>query len=72
MRFLADENFPGPAIRALRDQGYDVAWICEGLCGAQDEEVLARCSAESRILLTFDDSVVTRRGIRVRRLSGGR
>jgi hypothetical protein len=27
MRFLADENFPGGAVAALRENGYDVVWI---------------------------------------------
>jgi predicted nuclease of predicted toxin-antitoxin system len=54
MTFLADENFPRPAIEALRDAGFDVAWISEGQSGATDERVLARASAEGRTLLTFD------------------
>jgi predicted nuclease of predicted toxin-antitoxin system len=66
MRFLADENFPGPAVAALRQQGFDVAWICEGSSGAQDEAVLARCTRESRVLLTFDKDfgeLAFRRGV---------
>jgi hypothetical protein len=27
MRFLADENFPGDAVTALRASGHDVVWI---------------------------------------------
>jgi hypothetical protein len=27
MRFLADENFPGDAVTALRTAGHDLAWI---------------------------------------------
>jgi predicted nuclease of predicted toxin-antitoxin system len=54
MKFLADENFPGPALEALRKAGFDVAWICEGQSGAADEQVLARSAAERRTLLTFD------------------
>ncbi len=54
MRFLADENFPGGAVRALRDMGVDVAWVREGAPGAMDEEVLAWAVREERVLLTFD------------------
>lgn len=66
MRFLADENFPRPAIQALRNAGFDVAWVSEGQSGAADEEVLARCSAEARTLLTFDKDfgeIAFRRGM---------
>ena len=54
MNFLADENFPRPALEALRKAGFDVAWISEGQSGATDEQVLARSAAEGRTLLTFD------------------
>jgi len=29
MTFLADENFPRPAVEALRQAGLDVHWIAE-------------------------------------------
>jgi len=54
MRFLADENFPRPALEALRKAGFDVAWISEDQSGATDEQVLARSMTEGRTLLTFD------------------
>jgi predicted nuclease of predicted toxin-antitoxin system len=54
MSFLADENFPRPAIEALRKAGFDVAWISEGQSGATDEQVLGRSVVEGRTLLTFD------------------
>ncbi len=41
MNFLADENFPRPALEALRKAGFDIAWICEDQSGATDEQVLA-------------------------------
>jgi hypothetical protein len=34
--FLADENFPRPAVQALRDAGLDVLWIAEANPGAPD------------------------------------
>lgn len=51
---LANENFPGPAIRLLRDHGIDVLWASESMPGADDVEVLARARAEGRWLLTYD------------------
>ena len=41
MKFLADENFPRPALEALRKASFDVAWISEDQSGATDEQVLA-------------------------------
>jgi predicted nuclease of predicted toxin-antitoxin system len=54
MRILANENFPGPVVRALRELGHDVLWVKEIMCGASDVEVLSRAQAERRILTTFD------------------
>jgi Domain of unknown function (DUF5615) len=54
MRFLANENFPGPAVTALRAAGQDVAWVRLAKPGASDPEVLAWAAREERILLTFD------------------
>ncbi|ARN83080.1 DUF5615 family PIN-like protein [Methylocystis bryophila] len=54
MRFLADENFPGLAVAALRSAGHDVLWICEASPGSSDQQVLQTASEERRILLTFD------------------
>ena len=54
MRFLADENFPRPALLALRNAGWDVLSVAETFPGAPDEEVAALCEEQQRILLTFD------------------
>jgi predicted nuclease of predicted toxin-antitoxin system len=54
MTFLADENFPRPAVEALRQAGLDVHWIAEANPGASDDEVLALCVSTGRVLLTFD------------------
>jgi predicted nuclease of predicted toxin-antitoxin system len=54
MKFLADENFPRPALRALREAGFDVGWISEESPGAPDEDVLALAGNQGRTLLTFD------------------
>ena len=54
MRFLADENFPGPAVAALRGAGHDVVWLRTERPGTDDSDVLAWAVREGRILLTFD------------------
>lgn len=54
MMLLADENFPRPAVAALREAGLDVLWIAETNPGEADDEVLSRCVAAHRTLLTFD------------------
>ena len=54
MRLLANENFPGIAVEALRARGHDVAWVRTEIPGASDEEVIHRAVAENRVLVTFD------------------
>jgi predicted nuclease of predicted toxin-antitoxin system len=66
MRFLADENFPRPALEALRKAGWEVVSIAEECPGVPDEDVAALCAAQERILLTFDKDfgeLVFRRGL---------
>ncbi|MBN1955795.1 MAG: DUF5615 family PIN-like protein [Anaerolineae bacterium] len=57
MRILANENFPGDAISALRERGHDIAWVRSDAPGSSDAEVLARAQAEERILI--DSSEIT-------------
>src|SRR5258708_12360477 len=54
MRFLADENFPGDAVTALRTSGHDVLWIRTDASGITDQEVLSRSLEDARVPLTFD------------------
>ncbi|MFB3887587.1 MAG: DUF5615 family PIN-like protein [Thermodesulfobacteriota bacterium] len=54
MRILANENFPGGVIAALRNRGHDVVWIRTDAPGSQDQAVLKRAVAENRIIVTFD------------------
>jgi len=54
MRFLANENFPFPSIRILRDNGHDVKSIGEEMFGITDIEVLDVAKNENRIILTLD------------------
>jgi hypothetical protein len=42
MRILANENFPGDAVEALRQQGHDVAWVRVDALGSDDGTVLQR------------------------------
>jgi hypothetical protein len=54
MRILADENFPGDAVTALRERGHDVAWIRMDAPGSSDPAVVRRARDEGRLLVTFD------------------
>jgi len=54
MRFLANENFPGDAVAALRSAGHDVTWVRTAAPGMGDADILAWAERDSRILLTFD------------------
>jgi len=66
MRFLADENFPWPALEALRNAGWEIFSVAEECPGISDEEVAALCSESQRILLTFDKDfgeLIFRRGL---------
>lgn len=67
MKFLADENFPRPALLVLRDAGNDVRSVAEESPGLSDEEVAEFCDWDERVLLTFDKDfgeLVFRRGLR--------
>lgn len=66
-RLLADENFPMPAIRALRGRGVDVLAIQETCPSARDIEVLAMACDQKRWLATYDrdyGELVFRRDLR--------
>jgi predicted nuclease of predicted toxin-antitoxin system len=54
MRFLANENVPGPVVAALRERGQDVVWIKEVMPGAEDPVVLALAQTEQRVVVTSD------------------
>ena len=54
MRLLANENFPGAAVAALRNAGHDVLWVRTESPGATDRAVLHAAQSQERILLTFD------------------
>jgi len=54
MRFLANENFPGPAVAAVQAAGHDMVWVRTAAPGLIDADVLAWAVREERVLLTFD------------------
>lgn len=54
LRFLANKNFPGDAVKALTRIGYDVAWILKDAPCSSDEKVLIKATKEKRTLITFD------------------
>lgn len=54
MKLLANENLPLDVVEALRNAGYEVAWIRADSPGVDDATILARAVAEERVLLTFD------------------
>jgi predicted nuclease of predicted toxin-antitoxin system len=54
VRLLANENFPRPALLALRAAGVDVESVSERMPPASDADVLAHATAAKRWLVTFD------------------
>ena len=54
MKFLADEGCDGGLVRALRQDGHDVVYAAETLCGFSDEALLSLAWTERRIVLTED------------------
>jgi predicted nuclease of predicted toxin-antitoxin system len=51
---LANENWPRPALSALRAAGLDIQAVAERMPGASDAEVLRHAAAQGRWVLTFD------------------
>ncbi|NTS40506.1 DUF5615 family PIN-like protein [Flavisolibacter sp. BT320] len=54
MKLLANENFPLLSVIYLREHGYDVVYIGEGLKSIADVMVMELAVAEERTILTFD------------------
>lgn len=54
MKFLADENFPGPSIIYLRNKNVDLLTVAEIACGISDEQVMQVGLQENRTILTHD------------------
>ena len=47
-KLLANENFPLPAVRLLREAGVDVETVLDVMPAASDEDVLAYARREQR------------------------
>ena len=54
MKILADENFPAPSVRFLRERGHDVRFVAEDSPGESDAANLRAAHAEGRVIITFD------------------
>jgi len=54
VRILANENFPGEVVEALRARGHDVVWIRTEAPGSKDREVINHAEKERRTIVTFD------------------
>ena len=54
MHFLANENFPLPGIKLLRELGYSVYSIAEESKSISDEDVIRIAVDKNLIILTFD------------------
>lgn len=52
--FLANENFPRPSIKLLRENGFEIKSIQEEFPGISDEMVMDIASNLDLIILTFD------------------
>lgn len=52
--FLANENFPRPSIKLLREKGFTIKSIQEEFPGIPDEIVMDIASEMNLIILTFD------------------
>jgi predicted nuclease of predicted toxin-antitoxin system len=55
LKIKLDENLGKGCARLLAAAGHDTATVAtQGLCGASDAEVIGRCRAETRALVTLD------------------
>lgn len=54
MKFLADENFPGPSVFYLRKREIDISWIAEISPGVSDVDVVNLSNDQKRTILTHD------------------
>jgi predicted nuclease of predicted toxin-antitoxin system len=55
VRFKIDENLPDEAAQVFEREGYDVHTVhTEDLTGCPDDDIVAVCLREERILVTLD------------------
>jgi len=70
-KFLADENVPLKAVKALKRKGLDIVSVIELSPGLKDKEVLNLANKEERIIVTFDKDfgeLVVRQRVKVKGL----
>jgi len=66
-RLLADENFPLPSVRMLREHGLDVLAVVEACPRASDTGILQLACDQGRWIATYDrdyGELVFRQGLR--------
>jgi predicted nuclease of predicted toxin-antitoxin system len=54
LRLFADSNITAPAVKAMRETGFDVVYSGERIFDPGDEALLAEAAADSRVFLTKD------------------
>jgi predicted nuclease of predicted toxin-antitoxin system len=54
LRFLIDENLSRHIVNAMRQKGWDVAYVVDIAAGESDQHIAEFARAENRILLTAD------------------
>ncbi len=59
MKFLADENIPLDVVYQLQQKSVDIVSLSIIKPRIDDEEVLALAQREQRVLITFDQGLVS-------------
>jgi predicted nuclease of predicted toxin-antitoxin system len=55
VKFKLDENLDGRLAALLTERGHEAdSVVAEGLGGASDEQLFAKCAADRRVLVTLD------------------
>jgi predicted nuclease of predicted toxin-antitoxin system len=54
MKFLANENFPFPSIKLLRNSDFHVESVMESFPGISDQMVIETAKRNRLIIITFD------------------
>ncbi len=54
LRILADENVQRSLVDELRNDGFDVAYVADAICGISDEEVVEQAVTGHRLIVTED------------------
>lgn len=54
MKFLANENFPIPSMKLLREHGLDITHVAEVCQSEKDSAIMQMAREQGRIIITFD------------------